>query len=57
MLTTTVLSGILDSVPDAWLTEERSPVSPADVRGAYLRYFVDRLVTPRPFVEGPTGGR
>jgi hypothetical protein len=56
-LTSAVLSGILDAVPDEWLSEERSPLQPADLRAAYHRYLIDRLVAPRPFIEEAGGGR
>ncbi len=56
-LTAPLLSSILDSVPDEWLTEDRSTLTPADVRAAYCTYLVDRLVAPRPFLLEAGGGR
>ena len=56
-LTAPLLSSILDSVPDEWLTEDRSTLTPADVRAAYSTYLVDRLVAPRPFLLEAGGGR
>ncbi len=57
MLSGSVLSGILDAVPDEWLIEQGSELRPDQVRTAYCRYLADRLVTPRPFLEGAGGGR
>jgi hypothetical protein len=56
LLTADRLSGILDAVPDEWLTDSRSTLTPADARAAYLRYLADRLAAPRPFLEAD-GGR
>jgi hypothetical protein len=56
-LTGAVLAGILDAVPDAWLTAGEPTLQPADVRAAYRRYLGERLVAPRPFLEEALGGR
>ena len=55
MLTSDVISGILSIVPDAWLTSEALGMSPSDVRQAYGRYLVDRLLPPRAFAEEAFG--
>ena len=46
-----VIEGILARVPDAWLTADSSGTSADEVRGAYVRYLLDRLAPPRPFLE------
>jgi hypothetical protein len=50
-LPASVIDGILDVVPDAWLVDRVSPQEPALVRSAYRRYLIDRLEAPRRFVE------
>ena len=50
-LTSDVISGILDLVPDSWLSSENATLLPVDVRRAYCRYLIDRLERPRPFLE------
>ena len=47
---------ILGIVPDDWL-EERTPVSAAEARQAYRRYFLERLAAPRTFVAEVVGAR
>jgi hypothetical protein len=49
-LSPAVIAGIVDAIPDGWLTAEPGHDA-ATLRAAYARYFVDRLATPRPFVE------
>jgi hypothetical protein len=49
MLPDDVIAGILALVPDGWL--EDGGAAPAAVRDAYLGYLLDRLASPRPFVE------
>ena len=51
-----VVTGIVDSIPDVWLTEDRSVTEAARLRGAYLRYLLDRLAPPRAFVEEADSG-
>jgi hypothetical protein len=55
-LTGDVLDVILGIVPDDWL-EERTPVSAAEARQAYRRYFLERLAAPRTFVAEVVGAR
>ena len=56
-LTTSVIEGILAAVPDEWLGGEGDGI-PADARRlAYRRYLLDRLVSPRPFLEEASRGR
>ncbi len=46
-----ILSGILQSVPDAWLLPEPGVLTPAEKRLAYVDYFVRRLHAASLFVE------
>lgn len=50
-ITDSLITGILAGVPDAWLMEDGSGSSPASRRVAYARYLLDRVTTPRAFVE------
>lgn len=56
LLPVPVIAAILATVPDEWL-RERTESGADEVRQAYLRYFVDRLVAPRSFVEEAAGAR
>jgi hypothetical protein len=47
-LTPALIDGVLALVPDAWLAN--GAARPDDVRGAYRRYLLDRLIAPRAFV-------
>jgi hypothetical protein len=49
-LTEDVLTAIVGQVPDSWLLE-RGTATAAELRGAYVRYLVERLEAPRAFVE------
>ena len=49
-LTPDTLAGIVDLVPDAWLSDGRAAHA-AEVRAAYRRYLTDRAAAPRAFVE------
>jgi hypothetical protein len=51
LLTADRLSGILDAVPDEWLTDARAALTSAHARAAYHRYLAARLAAPRPFLE------
>jgi len=53
-LTTEVVATVLAMVPDAWLTADADGPPAADLRSAYQRYLVDRLASPRAFVEEAT---
>jgi hypothetical protein len=52
-----VLAGILATVPDAWLGSDTPGTTVADVRRAYERYLVERLLPPRAFAEEAFRGR
>ena len=52
-----VIADILAAVPDAWLMEDGDGASPAARRAAYTRYLLDRVTTPRAFVEEAAGVR
>jgi hypothetical protein len=56
-LTHDVIDEILSLVPDGWLAGGGSSPSPAEERAAYRRYFVERLMPPRRFVEEAVRGR
>ena len=56
-LTGDVIAGILEQVPDAWLTADGAALTAADARAAYGRYLRDRLAAPRPFLEEAARGR
>ena len=45
------ITGIVDLVPDTWLTERDPQADPGQVRAAYARYLTERLEAPRAFVE------
>jgi hypothetical protein len=45
-----VIDEVLAAVPDEWLAD-RSTIDPATARDAYRRYLVDRLVSPRAYVQ------
>ena len=49
-LTSHVIAGILEVVPDEWLGADGSALPPAEVRAAYGRYLGERLAAPRPFM-------
>lgn len=50
-LTETVLTKVLDQVPDAWLVRDHHANSPAERRAAYLSFFLERLQQTSLFVE------
>ncbi len=45
------LRDILGEVPDSWLTIDTPFASPDEVREAYLEYLLERLESPRPFLD------
>ncbi|MEO5898349.1 MAG: HipA family kinase [Vicinamibacterales bacterium] len=55
MLTSEVISGILSIVPDVWLTSETPGMAASDLRQAYERYLVDRLLPRRAFADEAFG--
>ncbi len=50
-LTSEVLKGIIDLVPDIWLENDNKSVEPKELRAAYLEFFTTRLDAPRDFVK------
>jgi hypothetical protein len=50
-LTADAIAGVVDSIPDAWLSDDASQLEVARYRAAYRRYLLDRLTSPRWFVE------
>ena len=50
-LTEDVIGDVLAMVPDEWLSADPDAAPVADLRTAYRRYLVDRLTSPRAFVE------
>jgi hypothetical protein len=57
LLNESVLAGILDLVPNEWLTSSTSGLEAPVARAAYLRYFADRLAAPRAFLQEAVGAR
>jgi hypothetical protein len=56
-LTTDIIAGIVDLIPDAWLKDDASEGLGATHRAAYRQYLLDRLASPRAFVEETVRGR
>jgi HipA-like kinase len=56
-LTPEAIAGIIDQVPDTWLTADGAALPAADARAAYVRYLRERLTAPRPFLEEAARGR
>jgi hypothetical protein len=56
-LTEEVIAGIVDLIPGAWLADRAAEGEEARYRAAYRRYLVDRVRSPRPFVEEAIGAR
>lgn len=52
-----LIAGILDSVPDDWLTGEPGFADAAEHRQAYLAHLIRRLQAPRAFVEEAQNAR
>jgi len=50
-LTTEIIAGIVELIPDAWLGEGGSESEGVPYRAAYSEYLLDRLASPRAFVE------
>jgi hypothetical protein len=50
-LTADAIGGILELIPEAWLEEDAPGRDAAYYRMAYRRYLIDRLTSPRSFVE------
>jgi hypothetical protein len=56
-LTADVVTTIVNEIPDSWLAATGADVNLARARVSYVRYLVDRLEGPRPFLEEAIGGR
>jgi hypothetical protein len=50
-LTPDLIAGIVELIPDQWLGDGSSASEGARYRAAYRRYLVDRLASPRGFVD------
>ena len=50
-LTADVIAGIVELIPDAWLSDGAPEREGAQYRAAYRRYLLDRVASPRSFVE------
>ena len=50
-LTPDIILGIVELIPDAWLEDGASEGDEARYRAAYRHYLLDRLASPRAFVE------
>ena len=50
-LTADIIAGIVELIPDQWLGDGSSASEGARYRAAYRRYLVDRLASPRGFVD------
>jgi hypothetical protein len=46
-----VLTAIVGWSPESWLTAAEPGRDPAQARAAYVRYLVERVAAPRPFVD------
>ena len=57
VLTPDVIAEIVATIPDEWLSDASAARPPADVRHAYSRYLLDRLVPPRLFLQEALRGR
>ena len=55
ILTADVIDEVLSMVPDDWIVAD--PAQAAEARGAYRRYFLQRLAPPRAFVTEAAGAR
>lgn len=56
-LTDDVVAGILQYVPDAWLSADGAEMPPKALRSAYARYLARRLEAPRAFVQEASRAR
>jgi hypothetical protein len=57
-LTDDVIGGIVDLIPGGWLVDEGAlRPDEAAYRASYRRYLIDRVRSPRPFVEEAVGAR
>jgi hypothetical protein len=54
-LTPDALTAILQTVPGEWLAATATSGDAAVAQAAYVRYFVERLAAPRPFLDDADG--
>jgi len=50
-LTTDIIAGIVELIPDVWLEDGKCEGEKAQYRTAYRNFLLDRLASPRAFVE------
>ncbi len=51
LITEDVIKGVVDLIPDDWMTDYSPFNTIAENRQAYVEYLTRRLDDPRPFVE------
>ena len=56
-LTPDIIAGIVDLIPASWLADGASEGEAATYRAGYRAYLLDRLASPRAFVEEAVRGR
>jgi hypothetical protein len=56
-LTPEIIAGIVDLIPPSWLGDGASGAEAATYRAGYRDYLLDRLASPRAFVEEAVRGR
>jgi HipA-like kinase len=56
-LTSDIIAGIVDLIPEPWLEEGASAGESASYRRGYRDYLLDRLASPRAFVERAVDAR
>jgi len=56
-ITEEVIKGIVDLVPDDWMSDNSPFSTTAENRQAYIEYLTRRLEAPRHFVEEAIGAR
>jgi hypothetical protein len=57
VLTPGVIDQVIELVPEDWLAETSAAARPGDLRAAYARYLLDRLTSPRDFVQEASRAR
>ena len=57
VLTPDLIADVVATVPEEWLSDLSAGRPHADVREAYRRYLLERLVPPRPFLQEALRGR
>ena len=56
-LTPDIIAGIVDLIPASWLGDGASIGEEATYRAGYREYLLDRLASPRAFIEEAVRGR